>query len=80
MQKKKKNITYRVRDLAGFEEVSSGCCGTGFLEASFLCNPKSYVCPDASKYIFWDSIHPTEKAYYLVFQALLPMIDHIIAD
>ncbi|OWM76172.1 GDSL esterase/lipase At5g45960-like [Punica granatum] len=64
----------------GFEEVSSGCCGTGLLETSFLCNPKTPVCPDASKYIFWDSIHPSDRAYYLVFQAFRPLIDFIIKD
>ncbi|GAV76946.1 Lipase_GDSL domain-containing protein [Cephalotus follicularis] len=63
-----------------FDEVSQGCCGTGYLEAAFLCNPKSYVCPDASKYVFFDSIHPTEKTYYNVFQAALPVINMLISD
>lgn len=27
-------------------------------------NPNSHVCPDVSKYIFWDCLHPTQKAYY----------------
>ncbi|GMH05487.1 hypothetical protein Nepgr_007327 [Nepenthes gracilis] len=62
----------------GFEVVSRGCCGTGYVETSFLCNSKSHVCSDASKYVFWDSIHPTERAYYLVFMALRPVIDFII--
>ncbi|XP_060197704.1 GDSL esterase/lipase At5g45960-like [Lycium barbarum] len=60
-----------------FEIVNRGCCGTGSVEFAFLCNPISFVCPNASKYVFWDSIHPTEKAYYLVSQALLPTIDSI---
>ncbi|XP_031398124.1 GDSL esterase/lipase At5g45960-like [Punica granatum] len=64
----------------GFEVVSSGCCGTGLLEASFLCNAKTPVCLDASKYIFWDAIHPTDRAYYLIFQAFRPLIDFIIED
>ncbi|OWM77380.1 hypothetical protein CDL15_Pgr016777 [Punica granatum] len=64
----------------GFEEVSSGCCGTGILETSFLCNPKTPICSDVSKYIFWDSIHPTDRAYYFVFQAFRPLIDFIIKD
>ncbi|KMT04561.1 hypothetical protein BVRB_8g182190 isoform B [Beta vulgaris subsp. vulgaris] len=63
-----------------FEEVSSGCCGTGYLETAYLCNPASYVCKDASKCVFWDSIHPTEMTYYLVFKALRPVIDYIIKD
>uniref|UniRef100_A0A7C9DP06 Triacylglycerol lipase n=1 Tax=Opuntia streptacantha TaxID=393608 RepID=A0A7C9DP06_OPUST len=60
-----------------FEQVSSGCCGTGYLEASFLCNRASYVCRDASKYMFWDSIHPTEMTYYLLFRNLTPVIDYV---
>ncbi|KAG8385487.1 hypothetical protein BUALT_Bualt03G0050500 [Buddleja alternifolia] len=63
-----------------FEEVSSGCCGTGMLEASFMCNPNSLYCADTTKYVFWDSIHPTEKAYDLVFQAFRPAIDTLIKN
>ncbi|XP_031396101.1 GDSL esterase/lipase At5g45960-like isoform X2 [Punica granatum] len=64
----------------GFEVVSRACCGTGLVEASFMCNAKTPVCPDASKYIFWDAIHPTDRAYYLIFQAFRPLIDFIIKD
>lgn len=64
----------------GFDEVSDGCCGTGYLEASFLCNPKSYLCPDTSRYVFFDSIHPTEKAYYNVFKAGIPTYTKIIQE
>ncbi|XP_055808239.1 GDSL esterase/lipase At5g45960-like [Solanum dulcamara] len=60
-----------------FEKANRGCCGTGLMEATFMCNPNSYVCPNASKYIFWDSIHPTEKTYYLISQAFEPTIDSI---
>ncbi|KAF5944350.1 hypothetical protein HYC85_018427, partial [Camellia sinensis] len=63
-----------------FDEVSSGCCGTGLLEASFLCNSKSYICSDASKYVFWDSIHPTEKTYKLLFDSIRSQIDFLIKD
>ncbi|KAK3011174.1 hypothetical protein RJ639_011747 [Escallonia herrerae] len=63
-----------------FDEVSSGCCGTGLMEATFLCNPNTFVCPDANKYVFWDSIHPTEKTYYILFKILQPVVDSIIKD
>ncbi|KAK7306593.1 hypothetical protein VNO77_44542 [Canavalia gladiata] len=62
----------------GFDEVDSGCCGSGYIEASVLCNKFSNVCTDPSKYVFWDSIHPTEKAYHNLFLASLPTIDFII--
>ncbi|XP_058095730.1 GDSL esterase/lipase At5g45960 [Magnolia sinica] len=59
----------------GFEDSTDGCCGTGLFEASFLCSPKSPMCPDASKYVFFDSIHPTERAYYILFNALRDTVD-----
>ncbi|KAE8732715.1 GDSL esterase/lipase [Hibiscus syriacus] len=45
-----------------FDEVSHGCCGSGFLEAGFLCNPESFVCFDASIWFFRFN-YPTEKTY-----------------
>ncbi|XP_027931205.1 GDSL esterase/lipase At5g45960-like [Vigna unguiculata] len=62
----------------GFEEVDSGCCGSGLIEASILCNKISDVCDDPSKYVFWDSIHPTQKAYHNIFLASISTIDFII--
>lgn len=62
----------------GFKEVRLGCCGTGLLETTFLCNPNSKICSDASKYAFWDSIHPTQEMYKICFKALQPTIDHMI--
>lgn len=63
-----------------FEEVSHGCCGTGYLEAGFLCNPGSNVCVDASKYVFFDSIHPTEKTYTKLFINNRSVVDAMIRD
>ncbi|KAK8304668.1 hypothetical protein V6Z12_D03G008700 [Gossypium hirsutum] len=56
----------------GFEVATKGCCGTGLIEASVFCNPTSIPlsCPDASKYVFWDGYHPSEKAYKI----LVPII------
>ncbi|KAM5546835.1 GDSL esterase/lipase [Rosa sericea] len=51
----------------GFEVVDKGCCGTGDLEFGPLCNKVTPgTCNDVSKYIFWDSFHPTEKAYRIL--------------
>lgn len=57
-----------------FEEVFEGCCGTGLAEASFLCKS------DASKYVFFDSIHPSEKAYNIVFDSLKPTTDSALEE
>ncbi|TXG67476.1 hypothetical protein EZV62_008751 [Acer yangbiense] len=47
----------------GFEDAETACCGTGLLEMGYMCNTiNPFTCSDASKYVFWDSFHPTEKA------------------
>lgn len=56
----------------GFEVSAKGCCGTGDLEVSVLCNGLTTVtCADASKYVFWDSFHPTERAYEILVDWVL---------
>lgn len=58
---------------SGFEEVEKGCCGTGNIEVSILCNPltKLNSCPDADNYIFWDSYHPSQKTYKILTTHIL---------
>lgn len=57
----------------GFKFADVGCCGTGNLEVAVLCNKWiPSTCTDASKYIFWDSYHPTEKASRALIIPLLP--------
>ncbi|KAL0537667.1 hypothetical protein IC582_026650 [Cucumis melo] len=55
----------------GFEETKIGCCGTGLAEAGSLCNKVIPTCEDPSKYIFWDSIHPSEATYKFITESLL---------
>ncbi|XP_020574433.1 GDSL esterase/lipase EXL3-like [Phalaenopsis equestris] len=55
----------------GFDVSNKGCCGTGDIEVSVLCNPKLPTCPDDTKYVFWDSYHPTERAYKIIVDNLL---------
>ncbi|GAB2282863.1 hypothetical protein Dimus_017398 [Dionaea muscipula] len=54
----------------GFQVVNKGCCGTGNIEVLFLCTKfdDPLTCKDDSKYIFWDSFHPTEAAYRAIFE------------
>ncbi|KAF9608900.1 hypothetical protein IFM89_012068 [Coptis chinensis] len=68
-------LFHTISGFTGFEQWRKGCCGTGVIEMGFLCNPNSYICPNRSKFIFWDSIHPTEKTYNLLFLAFRTMID-----
>ncbi|KAK4836912.1 hypothetical protein QYF36_001282 [Acer negundo] len=57
----------------GFVEATKGCCGTGRIETtSFLCNPSSYgTCSNASQYVFWDSVHPSQAANQILADALV---------
>ena len=55
---------------AGFEITRKGCCGTGFFEVGPFCNEITPICENPSKYIFWDSVHPTEAAYRYIAKYL----------
>ncbi|XVF86727.1 hypothetical protein PTKIN_Ptkin18bG0065300 [Pterospermum kingtungense] len=57
----------------GFVEATRGCCGTGTIETtSLLCNPKSIgTCPNATQYVFWDSVHPSQAANQFLADALI---------
>ncbi|XP_008223396.1 PREDICTED: GDSL esterase/lipase At4g16230-like [Prunus mume] len=47
----------------GFENATSACCWSAVGRGGLLpCNPLSKVCPDRSKYIFWDVFHLTDAA------------------
>ncbi|OMP02344.1 Lipase, GDSL [Corchorus olitorius] len=49
--------------VAGFAETKIGCCGTGLVEVSFLCNPLTPICGNSSEFLFWDSVHPSQQVY-----------------
>ncbi|XP_027335519.1 GDSL esterase/lipase APG-like [Abrus precatorius] len=57
----------------GFVEANRGCCGTGTVETtSLLCNPKSPgTCSNATQYVFWDSVHPSQAANQVLADALI---------
>ncbi|CAF1918164.1 unnamed protein product [Brassica oleracea var. botrytis] len=55
----------------GFEVANRGC-GTGLFEVLILCNKiNPFTCKNASSHVFWDSYHPTEKAYQVIVDKLL---------
>ncbi|KAF8742587.1 hypothetical protein HU200_013590 [Digitaria exilis] len=57
----------------GFDVSTRGCCGTGDFEVGLLCNQLTApTCPDDRKYVFWDSFHPTERAYEIIVDYLFP--------
>ncbi|XP_061373611.1 GDSL esterase/lipase At2g42990-like [Gastrolobium bilobum] len=59
----------------GFEVVEKACCSTGTFEIGYLCSDKNpFTCTDASKYVFWDGFHPTEKTNRIVSNYLIPKL------
>lgn len=58
---------------SGFTEATRGCCGTGTIETTvFLCNPRSPgTCSNASTFVFWDSVHPSEAANQVLADSLI---------
>ncbi|XP_047341270.1 GDSL esterase/lipase APG-like [Impatiens glandulifera] len=59
--------------VSGFTEARRGCCGTGLVEATILlCNPISFgTCDNATTYVFWDSLHPSENANQVLADSLI---------
>ncbi|KAL8216478.1 hypothetical protein R6Q57_023315 [Mikania cordata] len=55
----------------GFDVTDVGCCGTGELEASYLCNKRTVTCTNRSKYFFWDNLHPTERGYEIIMNSII---------
>eukprot|EP00253_Pinus_taeda_P010115 PITA_10115 len=56
----------------GFEVTGKACCGTGTIESGYLCNEATpFTCIDASKYVFFDSVHLTQKSYAIISQVFL---------
>ncbi|KAF3559884.1 hypothetical protein F2Q69_00011612 [Brassica cretica] len=63
----------------GFTETKRGCCGTGFLETSFMCNVFSPSCPNHAEFLFFDSIHPSEATYNYIGDLLDTQVREWIA-
>ncbi|KAM6601763.1 hypothetical protein CsatA_021372 [Cannabis sativa] len=52
----------------GFKDGSMGCCGSGLYRGVYSCGgmrgEKEFeLCDDVGNYFFFDSVHPSEKAY-----------------
>uniref|UniRef100_A0A1J3J9I0 GDSL esterase/lipase n=1 Tax=Noccaea caerulescens TaxID=107243 RepID=A0A1J3J9I0_NOCCA len=61
----------------GFADVTSACCGSGKLNAELPCLPIAKLCPDRTKYLFWDRYgHPTETAARTIVDLMLTDDSH----
>ncbi|XVE88786.1 hypothetical protein DITRI_Ditri19aG0096900 [Diplodiscus trichospermus] len=59
----------------GFMEATRGCCGTETAKTTAtatLCSKKTLrTCYNASQYVFWDSVHPSQAANQVLAYALI---------
>ncbi|XP_062198561.1 GDSL esterase/lipase At2g42990-like [Phragmites australis] len=63
----------------GFENSVRGCCGTGYIETGVLCSlDNALSCDNADKYVFFDAVHPSERAYKIVANGILNATSHIV--
>uniref|UniRef100_A0ACD5VY74 Uncharacterized protein n=1 Tax=Avena sativa TaxID=4498 RepID=A0ACD5VY74_AVESA len=63
----------------GFTETTLGCCGTGLIEVTQLCDTRFMgVCDDVSKHVFFDSFHPTERAYKIIVDYMWDTYGHLL--
>ncbi|KAM0931827.1 hypothetical protein ACQ4PT_000107 [Festuca glaucescens] len=64
----------------GFSEARRACCGTGTVEMTvLLCNTKSVgTCSNATTYVFWDSVHPSEAANEVIVDSLNKDINRLV--
>ncbi|XVF66101.1 hypothetical protein PTKIN_Ptkin10aG0007300 [Pterospermum kingtungense] len=47
----------------GFKNADSACCHSAGVHGGLLpCFPLSRICPDRTKYVFWDAFHLTETS------------------
>ncbi|KAK8507163.1 hypothetical protein V6N12_008510 [Hibiscus sabdariffa] len=72
------NIYAMLRDILlshtsyGFENANRACCHTaGAHGGLFPCFPFSTVCPDRTKYVFWDAFHLSEASNLIAARYLL---------
>lgn len=64
----------------GFFEARKSCCATGTVKTSrYLCVPHStQMCSNATGYVFWDSVHPTEAANQVLSDSFLGQGSNLI--
>nr|ACF79813.1 unknown [Zea mays] len=63
----------------GFSETTRGCCGTGTIEVTGLCDSRFVsVCDDVSQHVFFDSYHPTERAYRIIVNDIFQNYGHVL--
>uniref|UniRef100_A0ACD5UGW3 Uncharacterized protein n=1 Tax=Avena sativa TaxID=4498 RepID=A0ACD5UGW3_AVESA len=63
----------------GFGETTRGCCSSGTVEVAVLCDARfAPVCDDVSEHVFFDSYHPTQRAYKVIVDYIFHHYIHFL--
>ncbi|KAL0813873.1 anther-specific proline-rich protein APG isoform X1 [Brassica napus] len=63
----------------GFEEIKKPCCKIGLTKGGVFCKERtSKICPNTSSYLFWDGLHPSQRAYEISNRKLVKKYIHFI--
>lgn len=55
----------------GFKDVKTACCGSGRFNGIGDCIVGANLCSNRGDFLFWDKVHPTEKASELAALTLV---------
>ncbi|KAJ7548778.1 hypothetical protein O6H91_07G026500 [Diphasiastrum complanatum] len=58
-------------EASGFKYGNKACCGDGIYGGFSYCTTSSTLCADASEYVFWDLIHPTQAMYKILSDGIV---------
>uniref|UniRef100_A0ACD5WRH5 Uncharacterized protein n=1 Tax=Avena sativa TaxID=4498 RepID=A0ACD5WRH5_AVESA len=54
--------TFADPQTSGYVNIDSACCGSGRLGADSDCLPNSTLCANHDQFVFWDRVHPSQRA------------------
>eukprot|EP00253_Pinus_taeda_P034086 PITA_34086 len=58
----------------GFENGDTPCCSFGRYRPTLSCVAAAKLCPDRTKYLFWDEYHPSDAANLVIAQSMISAI------
>ncbi|KAF4382936.1 hypothetical protein G4B88_010107 [Cannabis sativa] len=69
----------------GFKDGVKACCGTGPYGGIYSCGGRKNIteyqlCPDVDDYVWWDSVHATQRIHQQLAMGPLPLSAHIISN
>nr|CAB3469068.1 unnamed protein product [Digitaria exilis] len=56
-------------EASGYTDIAGACCGGGRLGAEADCQLGATLCADRDRFLFWDRVHPSQRAAMLSAKA-----------